>query len=292
MASPVADIFRQAARLNAEHDGRDGNLVRIDDAEEVIVAGDLHGNRMALTKIIAHANVAHQPGRRLILQELIHGQMDPRTGKDRSVELLLRAARLKISCPHQVLFVLGNHDLAQATGNEIAKEGMGVCKAFKEGARFCFPQDAEEILSAANEFLLSMPLAVRCPNRVFVCHSMPSPRRMDLAGIDVFDRPYQDEDLHRGGAVYEWTWGRKQTPEQIERLAQELDVDFFVLGHKHILTGWEMVSPRAIVVVSDHSQGGVLQFTTDVPLTGEIAERHFRSVNVLGQPRRSPPEAS
>lgn len=280
MASPAADIFRQAARLNAD---RDANLVGIDDADEVIVTGDLHGNRMALTKIIAHANLDHQPGRRLILQELVHGPLDPRSGKDRSVELLLRAARLKVNCPQQVLFLLGNHDLAQATGNEITKDGMGVCKAFNEGVRFCFGDDAEEVLSAVDEFLLSMPLAVRCPNRVFLCHSLPSPQRMELAGMDVFDRPWADEDLHRGGGVYEWTWGRNQTPEQIEDLARQLDVDFFVLGHKHIETGWEMVGPRAVVIVSDHAQGGVLQFHTDAPLTGDVPQQYFKPVVALGR---------
>jgi len=274
--SPAAEIFRQAARLNTTDARRRGNVVVLEDRHEILVSGDLHGNRTDLNRILSHADLAHEADRLLVLQEITHAPPDPASGHDRSIESLLRAARTKVARPEQVLFVLGNHDVAQVTGNEISKAGRRVCQGFTDGVHYAFGPEAPEVLPALDDFLLSMPLAIRCPNRVWICHTLPAPTRMDLAGFEILDRPYEAADLRRGGPVYEWTWGRNQTPEQIDHLAAQLDVDFFVLSHKHIETGYEMLSPRAIVVVSDHDHGGLLQFSTGDPLTGDGAAACFK----------------
>jgi hypothetical protein len=278
----VADILRRAAELNLRDPRRKGNLLEAQGPCHALVAGDIHGNRAALGKIIAHAAVEKDPNRLLLLQEVIHGPLDPRTHQDRSVELLVRVARLKEACPDRVLFVLGNHDLAQATGSEINKDGAGVCKAFSAGVEFAYPESGGEVLHAVKEFLLSMPLAVRLPNRVLVSHSLPSPDRMQDAGPDILTRSVRPEDLRRGGAVYEWTWGRGHTPEQIDALASQLDVDFFVLGHRHTRAGWEMISRRAVTLASDHEHGCVLDLPAGAPLTAETVSDFVCPVSALG----------
>lgn len=283
MPSPAANIFRQAAELNATDPRRHGNVVSLQDGGEILVSGDLHGNRSVLNKILSYADLVHEPARRLVLQEITHGPPDPNSGHDRSIELLLRAARMKVERPEQVLFLLGNHDIAQVTGSEISKAGRRVCQAFTDGVYYAFGDDGREVLAAVEEFLLSMPLAIRCPNRVLICHTLPDPARMDLAGTEIFERPYDRDDLRRGGPVYEWTWGRNQTPDQIEQLAAQFDVDFFVLAHKHIDVGYELLSPRAVVVVSDHDHGGILQFSLDASLTGENAAACFKPTVALGR---------
>jgi hypothetical protein len=219
----------------------------------------------------------------LVFQEITHGPPDPKSGQDRSIELLLRAARMKVEQPDQVLFLLGNHDIAQVTGSEISKAGRRVCQGFTDGVFYAFGDDGREVLAAVEQFLLSMPLAIRCPNRVMLCHTLPDPARMEQAGTEILDRPYEDADLRRGGPVYEWTWGRNQTAQQIEQLAAQFDVDFFVLSHKHIDTGYELLSPRAIVVVSDHDHGGILQFALDTPLTGDNVAAHFKPAVAMGK---------
>ena len=282
MPNPAADIFFQAARLNRQDPRRRGNVVHLEGGCQLLVSGDLHGNRAVLNKILAYADLPHQPDRRLVFQEITHGPPDPRSGQDRSIELLLRAARLKAEMPGQVLFVLANHDVAQITGSEISKAGRRVCQSFADGVHHAFGTDGREVLPAVEDFLLSLPLAIRCPNRVLVCHTLPDPARLELAGTDILDRPYELADLRRGGPVYEWTWGRNQTPEEIDQLAAALDVDFFVLAHKHIETGCEFLSPRALVVVSDDDHGGLLQFSVDDPLTGENALSCFKPSVALG----------
>jgi len=282
VSNSVADIFRQAAALNRSDPRRKGNLIALEKNAEVIVSGDIHGNRENLSKIIAYAALDRFADRRLILQEIIHGPPDKQTGHDRSVDLLIRVARLKAAHPLGAVFILGNHDLAQATGCEITKDGQGVCKAFVQGVRFAFSESAEEILEAITEFILSMPLAVRCPNGVLICHSLPSARQMAKAGPDILlDGPYRPEDLRRGGRVYEWTWGRGQTAQELEELAEKSGASFFVLAHQFLETGFELLSPRGMVVISEHEHGCILRFAASEPLTGETALSHVRPIVAL-----------
>jgi hypothetical protein len=281
--SAAADIFRQAADLNASDPRREGNVVSVEADREVIVAGDLHGNQRNLDKIIRFADLGAHEQRRLVLQEIIHGPFDAE-GPDRSIGLLLRAARLKCSHPQQVLFVLGNHDIAQVTGNEITKSGRGVCKAFTQGVAYAFEDEAADVLAAVEAFLMSLPLAVRCPNGAFITHSLPHPARMEMAGTEILRRPYAPEDLRRGHPVYEWTWGRGQTAEQVEALAGELGVELFVLGHRHVESGWEQLCPRAVTVASDHAHGCVMQFTSDEPVGEGDLPRLLKPIVALPVP--------
>ena len=281
MPNPVADILRRAAELNIRDPRRHGSLVRLRDGVEVLVAGDIHGRREELAKVIAYAAVDRFPHRRLILQEIIHGLPDARTGHDRSIELLMRVARLKVACPDQVLFILSNHDVAQITGSEITKSGRRVCKAFAEGVRFAFGDAAPDILAAVNTFLRSLPLAIRCPGGVMISHSVPGPARMELAGVDVLLRPIQEEDLRRGGAAYEWTWGRKQTDEQLDKLSEMAVADFFVPGHRKLDVGFEPLGKRAASLTSDNNNGCIMQFGANTALTADNVADHVRPIATL-----------
>lgn len=281
MPNAVADIFRQAAELNIRDPRREGSTVYIEDGVEMLVAGDIHGRRDALTKIIAYAAVDRLPHRRVVLQEITHGPIDPNTGQDRSIELLMRAARLKVTYPDQVLFVLSNHDLSQVTGNEIVKSGRRVCLAFTEGVKAAFGEDADEVLLELRSFLLSMPLALRTPGGVFITHSLPYPDRMEVAGVEILMRVMNSKDLVRGGGAYEWVWGRNQTDEQLDDLAEKLGVDFFILGHKQMTVGWEPLGHRAVTLASDNDHGAVVQFGSQTPLTAETVADHIKLVAAL-----------
>ena len=255
-------------------------MITLEAGCDLIVCGDIHGNRTGLTKIISSAALAEDSNRRLLIQEVIHGPLDASSKMDRSVELLMRVARLKVSHPLQVLFVLGNHDIAQVTGNEITKEGLGVCKAFTEAMKAEFKDACQEVSEAVNEFLLSLPLAVRCPNGVFISHSLPAPARMIAAGLEILGQsgPYRPEDLRRGGSVYEWTWGRGQTPEQLEQLTGQLKAAYFILGHRHAPEGFEVISPLGVTISSDNARGQVIRLTTDKPFNDEIMKQSIKSI--------------
>lgn len=284
MPSAVANIFRQAAELNRHKPQRDGNLVRLAADRQLVVSGDIHGNRTNLAKIIEYAKLAQHGNRYLVLQEIIHGPPDPKSGHDRSCELLLRAARLKIAHPEQVIFLLGNHDIAQATGNEILKDGKSYCKSFSEGLAFAFADDADDASDAINDFLLSAPLAVLCPNKVLVTHSVPDNNKAGETSSEILTTPFEQDDLSRGGRIYEWTWGRAHCPEGLEKLGKALDVEFFVLSHQHVQAGCAMVGTRGLYISSEHEHGCIIHFPTDAPLTEQNAASCVKKIVALNKP--------
>ena len=280
MSHPVADNFRQAALANLDDPRRRGNVVTLAPDDQVLYSGDIHGHRENLAKIVAAAKLGKEPQVRLVIQEVIHGPADA-DGLDRSLSLLMRVARLKLAHPEQVLMLLANHDVAQITGSEITKAGLGVCETFVRGVRASYGDDAAQVLAGMEEFLLSMPLAIRCPNGVWMSHSLPSPSRQQGAGLDVLDRPYTRQDLLRGGGVYEWTWGRGHTREQIDALAAQLGVSVFLLAHKHCEVGFEVISDRCLTVLSDHAHGCIVRFPAGQPLTGPMLEQRIVPIAAL-----------
>ena len=277
MNNPVADIFNQAADLLKSDPARNNNVLNLGDPGEVIIAGDIHGNRPNLQKIITYSSKI-SPAPTLILQELIHGPVDEKTGQDRSIEILLRAARLKIKNPEKVHFLMGNHDLAQFSGNEIAKEGRGVCKGFVTGVEFCFGEEAAaQIVPAANKFMQAMPIAAKFDNGLWASHTLPSPNRQEVAGYEIFTRnDYAPQDYKRSGSLYEWTWGRDQTPDQLDAIAEKLGVEFFVIGHRHIQEGLLEIPNRAIAINSDKSAGCIFQFNSSQAVNFENYQSHIK----------------
>jgi len=282
VASEAANIFLQAARRNLADNRRRGNVVMLEGAAEIIVSGDVHGHKKNLEKILAHAAVERNPSCRLVLQEIIHGPPDSSTGLDLSVDPLLQVAKLKVSHPKNIVFLLGNHDVAQIAGNEITKDGRRMCQGFVDGVNNVFGGDGPEVMAAILEFLLSMPIAARCPNGVFLSHSLPSPKRWSQACSEILQRRTTPEDLTRGGAAYEWTWGRNHTPEYMDELAGVLGAELFVLGHYHLDVGHKVLSDRAITLASYHGHASVMEFYADSAMTIEDAHACIRPVVALG----------
>lgn len=274
------ETFRKAAKLVAGDATRQGNVLHLGSPEQVILTGDLHGNTGNFARIHAYAE-SRNTMPVVLLQEIIHGPEDRDTGLDLSAKLLLYAAYWKIQHPDHVFFLMGNHDLAQVTRNEIQKEGRGVCAGFNEGVRHLFGDAAPEVYMAMMGLCRAMPLAARFDNRLWASHTLPYPNRMDQAGLDVLDRPYREEDLRRGGGVYEWTWGRDQSPEQLDELAEALDVDFFLLGHRHVQDGIMEIHHRAIAINSDGPRGCIADIQTTEPMTMESARQCIRRVSSL-----------
>ena len=281
MTHPIANAFREAAELVRIDPRRRGNRLEFEADDEIIYSGDIHGHRQNLARILAYADLPAHPSRRVVLQEIIHGGPPDSEGGDRSVEVLLRAVRLKISRPEQVFFLLANHDLAQVTGNEITKDGAGVCKAFDAGLEHAFGPSAGEVRSAVNEFLSALPLVATCPNGMLMTHSLPSPTRMPLIDWTIFDRPYRQEDFRRGGTAYEWTWGRDHTPQQLEELSQRLGASQFLLGHHPVPTGFEIRLERMVILASDLPQGAIMHFNAGEPTADEELAKLARPIALL-----------
>lgn len=231
-------------------------VVHLPAEGEVWMTGDIHDHRRNFEKLIRHADLPNNPQRHLVLHELIHGDHYDPAGAEDSWRTLVRAAELKCDYPDQVHFLLANHDLAQIYGEGIMKAGLSVCEAFTAGVNRDFGAEGERVTAAITDFLLSLPLAIRCANGLFFSHSLPTDAQIEKFDYSVFDRPLVGADYQRRtGPVYQLIWGRGVTPAGVEMFAREMDVRMIITGHQPQESGYAINGDRHLIIASDHNQG-------------------------------------
>jgi hypothetical protein len=266
-ADHVIETFGAATEENQVSSLRQHQVVNLPEDGEVWVAGDIHDHTRNFEKFLRAADLANNPQRHVVLQELIHGDKIDAGGAEGSWEILYRAAELKCDFSGQVHFLLANHDLAQIQGEGIMKAGVGVCEAFTAGVKRDFGDRATVVNVALSEFLLSLPLAVRAPNGLFMCHSLPTDDQLKAFDYTIFNRPLTGADYkRRTGPVYQLVWGRKTSPAGIAEFADKVGAQLLIVGHQPQEGGYAVVGDRLLIIASDHNQG--------VFVTADLAETY------------------
>ncbi len=275
-AVQAADLLQEAAQLNLTDPLRRGALLEFPNYGQLVMTGDLHGHRRNFDKLQRFCDLEHSVPRHVILHEIIHEEIEGLDAVDRSFEVLIEAARWKCDFPDQVHFLQSNHELAQLTRHEITKGGRVVTVAFEQGIRETFGGRTDAVLGAINGYIQSLPLAGRTDNRVFLSHSLPSPR--DLPGFDptVLTRVPTAADLADRGSAHALVWGRYHTEAALAALAELLDVDTFICGHQPQEMGYDIWHDRLILLASDHNHGVFLPFDLAKPQTVADLARHIR----------------
>src|SRR5436309_324165 len=196
--------LRQALTLVRATPGCRGHVVELQDCTEVLVAGDLHGHVGNFQGLLKAADLTNHPGRHLVMQEAIHGNYRYPSGGDKSHQLVDLFAALKCQFPKQVHYLPGNHELAQWTGRKVLKADEDLNALFEEGVTVAYgPRLGPEIYRTYLELFQALPVLIRCPNGVVVCHSLPPARAMTLfdpARLEL--NHYDDADLQPGGTVH------------------------------------------------------------------------------------------
>jgi hypothetical protein len=248
--------------------GRRGRVVLLADADDVLVAGDLHGNLENFRRLLLKADLAHHPRRHLVLQELIHGPFHYPAGGDKSHQLVDLAAALKCQHPRQVHYLLGNHELAQATNRRVWKNEFDVNEAFRAGVDSAYGAHAAEVYAQYLQLFAAIPLAVRTPNRVFVSHSLPSAGHQPEFSPAVLDRDAsRDADLCPGGPVYALVWGRDLRADTVNAFLGMVDAELLVTGHLPCEGGYAVPNDRQVVLDSLGDPAAYVLFPADRPLT-------------------------
>ena len=268
--SKVLATVRRALDLFRATPGRCGGLITLGpEVEDVMVVGDLHGNVPAFRQVLAVADLAKHPRRHLVLQELIHGHRHyPDDGGDKSHQLLDVVCALKCQYPDRVHLILGNHELSELTHRPIAKSGVPLNALFRQGIATAYGAAGGEVYETYRNLFAALPLAVRTPNRVFVCHTVPDPIDLDEfdAGIFALD-DWPDAAKARHGAVYGITWGRNTDAETVDRFAALVDADLFVCGHQPCDEGYRRANHRQIIVDGTDPYPAYCLFPAQAPLT-------------------------
>jgi len=256
-ADTVADLFRKAAEANRHTQNREGASVHLPREGKLLISGDLHDHGSNFFKIIKLAALHDSPTNHVIVHEVIHGD-NRMGGRDMSIRTLARLAAWKVQHPHQVHILQSNHELAQYGGDGILKSGVDVVESFDDGIDYIYGDGAEAVREAMKAFIRSYTLAVRCANGLFVSHSLPSPTMMSKFDPDVVDREPTDADYQYRGNVYMLVWGRNQTPDLVDQLAEKWNVRQFVTGHQPAEMGYDIYGPKLMVIASDHEHGHVI----------------------------------
>jgi serine/threonine-protein phosphatase PP1 catalytic subunit len=153
---------------------------------------------------------------------------------------------------------MGNHDTAFISDIRVMKAGKEMSSSMESALERQFEHASPNIKSAIKQFLLSLPLAVRCENRIWMSHSLPGDRLADEFDPKVLERQLLLEDCEKPGSVYLLTWGRNHSQALLDKMAKILDVDTFILGHQPQNQGWNQAGENLIIIASDHNHGCLL----------------------------------
>jgi hypothetical protein len=267
--------LRRAVLAFRETPGRKGRLVALQDVDEVLAAGDLHGHIENFRQLLLRAGLANHPRRHLVLQEVIHGSFLYPAGGDKSHQLLDLVAALKCQFPRQVHFLMGNHELSQQTRRRIAKEDTDLNALFYQGVETAYADRAGDIFQAYEQLFAAFPFAVRTLNRIFLSHSLPARSRLPDFRLEALERdPPWEGDVLPGGSLHSLVWGRDAAAETVTAFLKLVDADLLITGHIPCDRGWDAPNDRQIILDSLGCPACYCLFPTDRPLThAELVER-------------------
>ncbi len=257
-AQHVIRLFEDAADANLATPGRTGSVVEMPKKGRLMLTGDLHDHRENYEKIVKLAELDASDDHHVLLHELVHGE-HLINNMDLSYRLLAQAAVLKLDRPNQVHFVLANHELAQVNCEGILKNGKSQVECFSNGLYYLFGETGLRIEEAIHRFIKTMPLALRCPNGVMACHSLPNQRMMARFDRSILEREMGDDDFKGPtGSAHMMVWGRNHPQALADDLAAEWGVKQFVMGHQKAEMGYEEYGDTMLVLNSHHSHGAAL----------------------------------
>jgi hypothetical protein len=258
MPQTIVELLNEGKEANTADRFRRGNVVYLPGDVSLIATGDIHGHRRNFDRIVAYADLENNPERHVVLQEIIHGGPQDAQGGCLSYRVLFDVVRYKLSFPDRVHIILGNHDVACISEITVMRGGKEMNCSMSLALEREFQQDSNEIKSAIKQFLFSQPLAVKCENRIWLSHSLPGNRLVNKFDRQILDRPLEDDDLVRPGSAYLLTWGRNHNQKTLDKMAEMLDADIFILGHQAQQQGWSRAGENLIIIASDHNHGCLL----------------------------------
>lgn len=267
MPQTTIDLLNRGIAANQTDRFRRGNVIGLPGEGSLVIGGDIHGHRRNFERLVAYADLANHPDRHIVLQEIIHGGPEDHTGGCLSYQLLFDAVRYKLSWPDHVHFVMGNHDTACISSSEVMKNGKEMNRAMSSAVDREFGGASPEVKLAIKQFLFSQPLAIRCNNRLWISHSLPADRFVETFDAGVFHRELRVSDCEKPGPAYVLTWGRRHSQAALDRLARQLDVDVFVLGHQAQAHGWCQAGDNLIILACDHNHGCLVEVDLTRPWT-------------------------
>lgn len=267
----------QATDANLHTPHRSGNVVELtaENAEDVMITADLHGNRRNFNAIKKIADLKGHPRRHLVLQEVCHGGPTyPANGGCMSHGMLEDVAKLKAEFPDRVHFLLSNHEMAELTDFPILKSKKVLNLMFRMGMQQMYGPATEKVREAYLGFLRSCPLGVRLSSGVFVCHSLPE--KADSSGYcaEFFHRPLEPIDYQEHSDLFRTLWGRDYRPENARAFTELVGATVLISGHEPCPDGYSVPNEYQVILDCCGEKACYLILPVDQPLShAQIVER-------------------
>lgn len=277
----IVDHMDRAAILMRRDPLRRGNVVRLPEKGDVVILGDLHGDRDNFDRVVEWAALHLHKDRYLVLQELIHGGPTDNRGGEQSFRLLEQVAALKCRYKSQVQMILSNHDLCEILGSTITKAGRNVTAPFWKGIENTYGPVWPEVHGAYRRFLSALPLAVRTPTGVIISHSTPQKDALPYFDYTVFERSLTMDDYLPGGSVHELVWGRNHDQQAADEFARSVDGEVLITGHQTAMPGIKTPTSRHIILTSDGPLGRFLNLRLNVHAPYSVILRQATKIRSL-----------
>ena len=201
-------------------------LIELPDYGRLIVVTYLHGNLDDYNYYLNLWDESDPDFHIVFAGDLIHG-MDEQT--DGSVEILDDAmAKSKEYSNFHTL--LGNHEWAHITNNEIYKNQKPLLLGFKNVISYKYGF-VEPHLTNYVKFFKTMPFFVKTANGLFISHSGPSDKVRSIEGFNkIFEWDYSSPIL------YDFLWNRYNrvtdyTKADVNRFLEIVGSKAMVVGH-------------------------------------------------------------
>jgi hypothetical protein len=255
----VIDTFDRAVQANAATEARLGNIVELKTtlADDVMVTADLHGNRPNFNVIRRIADLANHPRRHLIIQEVCHGGPTyPNSGGCMSHMMLEDVAKLKVQFPHQVHFLMSNHEMAELTDFPIVKNQKMLNLLYRFGMQEMYGAATDKVREACLPFLRTLPLAVRVQHGIWISHTIPE--AVDRMGFNnsILDTELIEEDFAEDMPAFNFVWGRDFRQSNADAFAKAVEAKVLIHGHEPAEQGYDVPNTRQIILDS-HDDNGV-----------------------------------
>ena len=265
----IIAAFEYGARANRDDAWRKGNIIDLTAPGELVMTGDLHGNERNFERLLGYVQLESHPDRHLILHELLHSTNTETLDQCHSYGLLAQAAQAKVRFPDQLHILLGNHAMAQVTRDEVLKNGQPMVRALNTALHAKFHQTAGLVMRALDDFIMSMPIAARTGNRIWLSHSLPSARHLTDFDDFIFEKVLNLDDMKNNPSLHALAWDRSHSEKCLSKLRDLWDVDAFIVGHQPQAQGCCFLHDRLIILASDHSHGCFLPFDLQQNYTPE-----------------------
>lgn len=279
IADQVVELCHRAAEANRTTSTRRGNIVSLtaEHGDEVLLAADLHGNRLNFNELLRIADLGSHPRRHLVMQEVCHGGPEYPGGGCMSHLMLEDCARLKTEFPEQFHFLLSNHELAELGDFPICKSRKMLNLNFRCGLTEMYANAAERVRCAYMKFLATCPLAIRLANGVMLTHSLPEKVDRDGFDVSVFDRPLTCSDWTTGSPAFKLVWGRDFRPANVNAFADLVQADLLITGHEPCANGFSTPNERQVILDSCCRHPSYVLLPIDQKLTqADVVQRVTR----------------